>query len=135
MRHLRYTLELPDGSHREHAAVPFREAEELLRRMDWSAAAEASPRPPAESGAPFLLFLDEGESFFMVHPEAQGVQVTARVSDKWNLLGLVSGQKAFTLEFGILSLDDALVLLKLFFEDNYPALRALAKELGWGGRA
>lgn len=137
MRQLRYTLELPDGSHHEHAAVGYREAEDLVRSMDWKAVAEASlgPRPSANADNPFLLFLDGGESFFMIQPEPEGFQVKARVVDKWNLLGMVSRQKSFTLDFGLVGREDALFLLKLFFDDNYPALRALEKELGWDATA
>jgi hypothetical protein len=137
MRQLRYTLELPDGSHHEHAAIGYREAEHLVRSMDWKAVADASlgPKPGENADNPFLLFLDEGESFFMVQPEPEGFQVKAQVVDKWNLLGMVSRQKSFVLDFGLVTLDDALFLLKLFFDDNYPALRALEKELGWGGPA
>ncbi|MDB5102871.1 MAG: hypothetical protein JWP91_560 [Fibrobacteres bacterium] len=127
MRELRYFLELSDAAHRDEAPISFVVAESLLRGMDW----KLSPIPPTgedgEPSAPFMLFLDEGESFFMIMPEQEGVRVTARVLDKWNLLGLVSKDKTFTLNFGLVGLDDALVLLKLFYEDNYPALRSLEK--------
>jgi len=128
MRELRYYLELTDAEHRDEAPISFTVAETLLRGMDWKAppaevAAEAEPRTP------FMLFLDEGESFCMLMPEDEGLRVTARVIDKWNLLGLMQRDKSFTLNFGVLSLDDALVLLKLFYEDNYPALRALEKRM------
>lgn len=133
MRQLRYSLELPDGSHQEHAAIAYREAESLLKSMDWKAVKDVALdfTPVEKVDNPFILFLDEGESFFMILPETEGYQVTARVTDKWNLLGIVSKQKSFTLEFGVLGLEDALQLLKLFFEDNYPALRALDRERGW----
>lgn len=133
MRRLRYTVELPDGSHHEHAPVGYGEAERLVQDMDWTAVRSVSleDRGSRDGDGPFLLFLDEGESFFMILPRDDGYQVTARVTDKWNLLGLVTTQKSFTLEFGLLGREDALALLKLFFEDNYPALRALNKELGW----
>ena len=130
MRELRYFLELSDATHRDQAPVSFAVAESLLRGMDWKL-----PDPSTEAGedgepnAPFMLFLDEGESFFMVMPEPDGIRVTARVLDKWNLLGLVSKDKTFTLNFGLVSLDDALALLKLFYEDNYPALRTLEKRM------
>lgn len=125
-----YSLELPDGSHREHPPVDFREAEALVRGFDWKAAAETVPDAGGDA-PPFLLFLDGGESFFMIQPESGAFRITARVQDKWNLLGLMARQKSFTLDFGLLGHDDALVLLKLFFEDNYPALRALEREPGW----
>jgi hypothetical protein len=137
MRHLRYTVELPDGSHHEHAPVGYGDAEHLVRNMDWTAvrAVSLEDRGSGDGEGPFLLFLDEGESFFMILPQDDGYRVTARVADKWNLLGLMTRQKSFTLEFGLLGREDALVLLKLFFEDNYPALRALNKELGWDREA
>lgn len=133
MRQLRYTLEFPDGSHHEHAPVAYAAAESLLKTMDWKAVKDVSlgPQPGENADNPFLLFMDEGESFFMVLPEKGRFQVTAKVLDKWNLMGFMAKQKSFTLEYGLLNLDDALALLKLFFEDNYPALRALEKELGW----
>lgn len=111
----------------------YGEAEHLVQNMDWVAVRKVSleDRSSGDGEGPFILFLDEGESFFMILPQDEVYRVTAQVSDKWNLLGLVSKQKSFTLEFGLLSREDALVLLKLFFEDNYPALRALNKELGW----
>jgi hypothetical protein len=124
-----YSLELPDGSHREHPPVDFGEAEAMVRAFDWKAVSGSVPGAGGES--PFLLFLDQGESFFMIQPESGAFRITARVEDKWNLLGLMARQKSFTLDFGLLGLDDALVLLKLFFEDNYPALRALEREPGW----
>jgi hypothetical protein len=127
MRKLRYTLELPDGSHEDHVAVSFPEAETVLRGMDWRPV--PAPDQDDEPRLPFLLFLDEGESFFMLMPEEEGVRAVARVMDKWGLLGLLAREKSFTLEFGLLNREDALVLLKLFFEDNYPALRALEKEM------
>lgn len=141
MRRLRYTVELPDGSHHEHAPVGYGEAEQLVRTREWTpvrggpAAGRdntAVARDNVDDGAagaetPFLLFLDEGESFFMLLPRDGGYEVSTRVADKWNLLGLMSRQRFFTLEFGLLDREDALVLLKLFFEDNYPALRALAR--------
>jgi hypothetical protein len=128
MRELRYYLELTDAEHRDEAPISFTVAETLLRGMDWKvpsaeAATEGEPR------APFMLFLDEVESFCMLMPEGDGLRVTARVIDKWNLFGLVQRDKSFTLNFGIVSLEDALVLLKLFYEDNYPALRALEKRM------
>jgi hypothetical protein len=128
MRELRYYLELSDSEHRDQAPISFTVAEGLLRGMDWKL-----PKPgeeeEGEPRAPFMLFLDEGESFFMVMPEDDGLRVTARVLDKWNLLGLVSKDKTFTLNFGVLALDETLNLLKLFYEDNYPALRALEKRM------
>ncbi|HLP42752.1 MAG TPA: hypothetical protein VK465_14680 [Fibrobacteria bacterium] len=126
MRQLRYSLELPDGSHREHPAIPFAEAAQVLRSTDWKTAPDSGT-----SENPFLLFLDEDSSFFMIVPVDQGYHVTAKVADKWNLLGLLGGKKVFTLEFGLLGFEDALALLKLFYEDNYPALRALEKDLAW----
>src|SRR5687768_13012208 len=110
MRQLRYTLELPDGSHHEHDPVGYREAESLVKSMDWKAVKDASlgPRPGENADNPFLLFLDEGESFFMIQPESAGFQVKAQVMDKWNLLGMVSRQKPFVLDFGLVRQDDAL---------------------------
>lgn len=136
MRQLRYTLELPDGSHHEHDPIGFREAEQLVKTMDWKSVRDESlgPMPADNADHPFLLFLDGGESFFMILPEGEAFQVKAQVMDKWNLLGMVSRQKSFVLEYGLVGLDDALFLLKLFFEDNYPALRALEKELSWDGK-
>jgi hypothetical protein len=129
MRELRYFLELSDATHRDQAPVSFVVAESLLRGMDWKLPDPAEPAGDGEPNAPFMLFLDEGESFFMVMPETDGMRVTARVLDKWNLLGLVSKDKTFTLNFGLVSLDDSLALLKLFYEANYPALRALEKQM------
>lgn len=129
MRELRYYLELSDATHRDEAPVSFAAAEVLLRTMDWKLPGSDAEAGKSEPNAPFMLFLDEGESFFMVMPETEGMRVTARVLDKWNLLGLVSKDKTFTLNFGLVSLEDALSLLKLFFEDNYPALRSLEKRM------
>lgn len=133
MRKLRYTLELPDGSHHEHAPVAYVEAEGLLKTMDWKAVRDVSlgPAPGENADQPFLLFMDGQESFFMVLPLAEGYQITAKVADKWNLMGFMSKQKTFTLEYGILNQEDSLALLKLFFDDNYAALRALEREMGW----
>jgi len=133
MRELRYFLELSDATHRDQAPVSFVVAESLLRGMDWKLQEPSDPDGDGEPNAPFMLFLDEGESFFMIMPEADGMRVTARVLDKWNLLGLVSKDKTFTLNFGLVALDDALALLKLFYEDNYPALRSLEKRMRDGG--
>jgi hypothetical protein len=130
MRELKYYLELSDAQHRDEAPVSFTVAESLLRGMDWKTANASAPGDAgAEPPAPFMLFLDEGDSFFMLMPEPGGLHVTARVRDKWNLLGLVQRDKSFTLDFGIISLDDALTLLRLFYEDNYPALRTLEKRM------
>ena len=127
MRELRYYLELSDVAHRDQAPISFAVAEGLLRGMDWKLPAEADEA--AEPSAPFMLFLDEGESFFMLMPEDEGLRITARVLDKWNLLGLVTKDKTFTLNFGVLSVEESLKLLKLFYEDNYPSLRALEKRM------
>ena len=132
MRELRYFLELSDATHRDQAPVSFVVAESLLRGMDWRLPDPSASAEDGEPNAPFMLFLDEGESFFMVMPEPEGMRVTARVLDKWNLLGIVSKDKTFTLNFGLVSLDDALSLLKLFYEDNYPALRSLEKRMADG---
>lgn len=129
MRELRYYLELSDVEHRDEAPISFTVAETLLRGMDWKLSPQPHAAPDAEPRAPFMLFLDEVESFFMLMPEDGGLRVTSRVIDKWNLLGLVQRDKSFTLNFGVVPLDDALVLLKLFYEDNYPALRALEKRM------
>jgi hypothetical protein len=140
MRELRYFLELSDATHRDETPISFVVAESLLRGMDWKLSDSASAGEDGEPVAPFMLFLDEGESFFMMMPEGakpapsgrsepEGFRVTARVLDKWNLLGLVSKDKTFTLNFGLLGLDDALSLLKLFYEDNYPSLRSLEKRM------
>jgi len=122
MRELKYYLELSDAGHRDEAPISYTVAESLLRGMDWKTppAAEAAREPEAEPQAPFMLFLDEGDSFFMLMPESGSMHVTARVRDKWNLLGLVQRDKSFTLDFGAVSLDDALTLLRLFYDDNYP---------------
>jgi hypothetical protein len=128
MRELRYYLELTDVEHRDEAPISFTVAETLLRGMDWKLDRPEGP-PEAEPPAPFMLFLDELESFFMLMPEDGGLRVTSRVIDKWNLLGMMQRDKSFTLNFGVLPLEDALVLLKLFYEDNYPALRALEKRM------
>jgi hypothetical protein len=128
MRELRYYLELSDAEHRDEAPISFTVAETLLQGMDWKLP-RPEDSPEAEPRAPFMLFLDEGESFFMLMPEEDGLRVTARVIDKWNLMGLMQRDKSFTLNFGVLSLENALSLLKLFYEDNYPALRALEKRM------
>lgn len=128
MRELRYYLELSDAEHRDEAPISFTVAETLLQGMDWKLS-RPGDAPEAEPPAPFMLFLDEGESFFMLMPEEDGLRVTARVIDKWNLLGLMQRDKSFTLNFGVLSLENALTLLKLFYEDNYPALRTLEKRM------
>ncbi|GEM_PF-2503943 len=141
MRELRYFLELSDATHRDQAPISFNVAESLLRSMDWKLPSEEAAGEDGEPVAPFMLFLDEGESFFMIMPESEnfqpkpeGYRITARVLDKWNLLGLVSKDKTFTLNFGLISLDDSLSLLKLFYEDNYPTLRSLEKGMNQGGR-
>ena len=126
MRELKYFLELSDATHRDQAPISFVAAESLLSGMDWKLDTSSSG-VDGEPSAPFMLFLDEGESFFMLMPEPEGLRVTSRVLDKWNLLGLVSKDKSFTLNFGLVSMEDALVLLKLFYKDNYPALRSLEK--------
>src|SRR4051812_23169060 len=108
MRELRYFLELSDETHRDQAPVSYVVAESLLRGMDWKLPKVSIPSVDGEPNAPFMLFLDEGESFFMVMPEMDGMRVTARVLDKWNLLGLVSKDKSFTLNFGVVSLEDTL---------------------------
>jgi hypothetical protein len=128
MRELRYYLELSDAEHRDEAPISFTVAETLLQGMDWKLS-RLEEGPEVEPHAPFMLFLDEGESFFMLMPEEDGLRVTARVIDKWNLMGLMQRDKSFTLNFGVLSLENALSLLKLFYEDNYPALRALEKRM------
>jgi len=128
MRELRYYLELSDAEHRDEAPISFTVAETLLQGMDWKLP-RPEDAPEAEPRAPFMLFLDEGESFFMLMPEEDGLRVTARVIDKWNLMGLMQRDKSFTLNFGVLSPENALSLLKLFYEDNYPALRALEKRM------
>jgi len=141
MRKLRYFLELSDGSHRDESSISFAEAEKLLRGMDWNTlSSPLSPSCPlpltamaqsadSEVDCPFMLFLDTGESFFMIMPEIEGLLITARVLDKWNLLGLLEKEKAFTLNFGVLAIEDSLSLLKLFFEDKYPAMRSLEKAM------
>ena len=126
MRELRYYLELSDSAHRDQAPISYTVAESLLRGMDWRLSPSGDSE--GEPSAPFMLFLDEGESFFMLMPEEDGLRVTARVLDKWNLLGLVSKDKTFTLNFGVLHTEESLKLLKLFYEDNYPSLRALEKQ-------
>jgi hypothetical protein len=153
MRELRYFLELSDATHRDETPVSFAVAEGLLRGMDWQLPIPGAAGEDGEPIAPFMLFLDDGESFFMImpegfqpapqsrpealgsshpRPEPEGYRVTARVLDKWNLLGLISKDKSFTLNFGLIGLDDSLSLLKLFYEDNYPALRSLEKGMNKG---
>ena len=152
MRELRYFLELSDATHRDETPISFAVAEGLLRGMDWQLPVPDAAGEDGEPIAPFMLFLDEGESFFMImpegfrpepvgrpaatgiatRPEPEGYRVTARVLDKWNLLGLITKDKSFTLNFGLIGLDDSLSLLKLFYEDNYPALRSLEKGMNRG---
>lgn len=129
MRELKYYLELSDAAHRDETPISFTVAESLLRGMEWKSDRPAET-PDAEPPAPFMLFLDEGDSFFMLMPDrGKGLHVTARVRDKWNLLGLMERNKTFNLDFGVVALDDALTLLRLFYEDNYPALRTLEKRM------
>jgi hypothetical protein len=128
MRELKYYLELSDAGHRDETPISFTVAESLLRGMEWKTEPPAEA-PEAEPRAPFMLFLDEGDSFFMLMPDGAGLHVTARVRDKWNLLGLLQRDKPFTLDFGVVTLEDALTLLRLFYEDNYPALRTLEKRM------
>lgn len=162
MRELRYFLELSDATHRDETPISFAVAEGLLRDMDWQLPVPDAAGEEGEPIAPFMLFLDEGESFFMIMPEGfqpapqgrpeapgsssstlsspplsspprpEGYRITARVLDKWNLLGLIAKDKAFTLNFGLIGLEDSLSLLKLFYEDNYPALRSLEKRMDKG---
>lgn len=140
MRNLRYFLELSDGSHRDETSISYSESETLLKGMDWKTlSSPLSPSCPlpqvtppgatTEAECPFMLFLDEGESFFMIMPEREGLLITARVVDKWDLFGMVEKKKSYTLNFGVLGLDDVLSILKLFFEDKYPSLRALEKAM------
>lgn len=128
MRELRYYLELSDADHRDGDPVSFTVAESLLREMDWKPAS-TDEAEGAESKTPFMLFLDQGDSFFMLMPEDGGLHAVARVQDKWNLLGLMKADKSFSLDFGVMDLEDALSLLKLFYDDNYPALRAVEKRM------
>lgn len=124
MRTLKYYLELPDGSHQDEAAFDFVSAEKMIRAFNWP---EALGTQTDQTLSPFMLFLDPEDSFFMIMPESLGLLVTSRVTDKWNLLGMMEKQKAYTLNFGLLDLDDTLRLLKLFYEDKYPNMRALEK--------
>ena len=152
MRELRYFLELSDATHRDETPISFAVAEGLLRGMDWQLPVPDAAGEDGEPIAPFMLFLDDGESFFMImpegfrpgppgrpevpgsphRPEPEGYRITARVLDKWNLLGLITKDKSFTLNFGLIGLDDSLSLLKLFYEDNYPALRTLERGMNRG---
>ena len=106
--------------------MDFGEAEIWLRALDWSAMERTAPAG-GEGTRPFLLFFDPEDSFFMLSAADGGFHISAQVKDKWNLLGILAGEKTFTLDLGILPLDDALTLLKLFYEDNYPALRGVEK--------
>jgi hypothetical protein len=156
MRRLRYVLELTDGSHRDESLLSYPEAEVLLFGMDWKTlssplspscllpdAVDAARPADLNSGldsesdfapiCPFMLFLDPEESFFMIMPEEDGLMITTNVRDKWNLLGVLERQKSFTLNFGVLCIEDSLRLLKLFFEDKYPTLRALEKAMSEHG--
>jgi hypothetical protein len=143
MRELRYFLELAGGQHRDESSISFSEANILLKEMDWKNL--SSPLSPscllptatpgdfeADGECPFMLFLDPGESFFMIMPEAEGLLITARIVDKWNLLGMLEKGKAYTLNFGVLNIEDTLSLLKLFYEDKYPTMRALEKGMNQG---
>lgn len=127
MRELRYFLELPDGTHRDEASISFAQAENLLKGADWNIL--EAPDSEGASDSPYMLFLDEGESFFMLMPEPEGLRVTVLVLDKWNLFGLLKKDRKFTLNFGLMALSDVLTLLKLFYEDNYPALRSLEMQM------
>jgi hypothetical protein len=130
MRKLKYSVELPDGTHQDYPALDYPQAESLLRILDWKT---LPGWPQSQEGGeienPYLLFWDHENSFFLMLPGEGGVSITAKVQDKWNLMGFMSGERSFTLEFGTLTLEDSLVLLKLFFEDNYPALRAMEKSM------
>ena len=130
MRELRYHLEISDTDQRDGAPISFTVAVSLVRSMDWKLP-DPVGAPGGKPRAPFLLFLDEGESFFMLMPEEGGLRLTARVTDKWNLIGLVPRDKTFSLNFGVVPLEDALTLLKFFYEDNYPALRAVEKRMAY----
>jgi hypothetical protein len=75
-------------------------------------------------------FFNQGqENVFVVVPEGPYLAIRIRVYDAFGLLGFVGKQKAIELDFGLLELTDVERLMKLFWEGNYLALRAVHRGL------
>ncbi len=112
-RRLQAALASGDKNHRP-LPPSTREEIEVLLKQDWS----------LEPGA-YLYLHDSHENVFVAVPDGEAFEVHVSVKDKFGLFGLLGREKVVELHFGLLALPDVISLLKLFFDDNYPALRSL----------
>ena len=76
----------------------------------------------------YLVFSEEADNVFLARPEGPNAcEIRIQVKSKW-FLGLI-GVSSLEMNFGVLEVSDALFLLKLFYEGNYPGLKALEREM------
>jgi len=119
-RRLQVSLAKPGKADQDYPPLTLDELQGILSGA-WRSEAEA-----------YLYVHDGQENIFLLQAESQAFEVMVRVKDKFGLLGMLGKQQVLELPFGLLSLEDAQRLLKLFYEDNYPALRSLHRQIQAG---
>jgi len=117
-RLLPYAFGFNDSQHEDQPPADFETLCSVLTKQEWKT---------KNSGEVFLYVHDGTEKLFVVIPEGENFEVNIRIHDRFGLLGMMGKEQSLELGFGLLELEDACRLLKLFFDDNYPALRSLHK--------
>jgi hypothetical protein len=119
-RFLPYAFANDGTGHRMQPPATYGEVCEILTREDWKC---------IEGEKVFLYIHDEKENLFVIIPEGSNFEVNVQIKDRFGILGSLGRDQKMTLSFGILEPTDTQRLLKLFFDENYPAQRSLTKSL------
>jgi hypothetical protein len=115
MRILTLVLEFRGGSH-------------APRPVDWPQAQAAFAEALQAPDLDYFFFSEDADNVFVARPAGPGAcEIRVQIKSKW-FLGMI-GATALEINFGTLELEDCLYLLKLFFEGNYPVLKALEREM------
>jgi len=117
-RFLPYAFGFNESQHEDQPPADFETICSVLAKQEWKA---------KNSDEVFLYVHDDKESLFVAIPEGKNFEVNIRIHDRFGLLGMLGKEQSLEMGFGLLELEDACRLLKLFFDDNYPALRSLNK--------
>ncbi len=77
----------------------------------------------------YLCFFAGPETLFLATTDEGNLHVQIKAQDKWNLMAFLGSKRSLDMDFGWVDRDASVELLKRFYADDYPALRALHQSL------
>jgi hypothetical protein len=77
----------------------------------------------------YLCFFAGPETLFLATADGGNLHIQIKAQDKWNLMAFLGTRKNLDMDYGLVDEAAGKELLKRFYSDDYPALRALHQAL------